>query len=206
MSHPTTLRERRKEELREEILAAARTLFVQIGYDAFSMRKLAEKVGCSAGNLYLYFPSREELFRCLMDESFAELKQQLVESCEPGPGPVDPVARLKRGMRAYVDFGVSHPDAYGIAFLVRRPQQRDTIKPHAAFSFLQTVVASCVAAKRFRAVDVDLVSQSLWVAIHGLTSLLIHLPQFPWVARDQLMATVIDNAVDPFTRPRKGRS
>ncbi|MCU1283088.1 MAG: bacterial regulatory s, tetR family protein, partial [bacterium] len=121
---PTTLRERRKEELREKIIAAARTLFVQIGYAAFSMRKLAAKVGCSAGNLYLYFPSREELFRCLMDESFAELNQRLVEACGPGVGRVDPVARLKRGMRAYVDFGVSHPDAYGIGFLVRRPKQR----------------------------------------------------------------------------------
>src|SRR3954447_17844503 len=100
MTHPgRTLRQRRKEELRERILVAARALFVQVGYDAFSMRKLAEEVGCSAGNLYLYFESQEHLFRCLVDDSFAELERDLRAALSSHR---DPVARLRRGMRAYV--------------------------------------------------------------------------------------------------------
>jgi AcrR family transcriptional regulator len=197
------MRDRRKEALRDEIVAAARSLFIDVGYDAFSMRKLAEKVGCSAGNLYLYFPGRDDLFRCLIDESFAELQRMIVDSVEASGA--DPVARLKRGLRTYVEFGLRHPDAYGIAFLVRRPKQRQPIRPHAAFAVLQQIVADCVASRHFRAVDVELASQAVWTAIHGLTSLFIHLPRFPWVDRDQLVTTVIDHAVDPFLRPRKAR-
>jgi AcrR family transcriptional regulator len=197
-----TLRQRRKEELRERILVAARALFAQVGYDAFSMRKLADEVGCSAGNLYLYFESQEHLFRCLVDEGFAELERELRAALSSHR---DPVAQLKRGMRAYVDFGVRHPDAYRIAFLVRRPRQQGAIEPHAAFETLRIAVRACVAARRFRKIDVDLASQALWTALHGVTSLLVQLPQFPWVDTEQLVATVIDHAVQPLLPP-KGRS
>jgi AcrR family transcriptional regulator len=204
---PQTLRQRRKEALREEIITVARNLFMDVGYDAFSMRKLAERVGCSAGNLYLYFPSREVLFRHLIDDSFAELHEMLVRPEGGSGGPaIDPVVQLKRGMRTYIEFGVRHPDAYGVAFLVRRPTEREPIKPHPSFEVLRSIVARCIAAKRFRRVDVELASQILWTSIHGVTSLLIQLPQFPWVASEELVDTVIDNAVAPFTRPPKGRS
>jgi len=52
-----TLRERHKDELTGEILAAARDLFVHEGYESFSMRKLAAAVGCSAGAIYNHFAS-----------------------------------------------------------------------------------------------------------------------------------------------------
>lgn len=199
-----SFREERKEALREQITSAARALFLEVGYEAFTMRKLAARVGCSAGNLYRYFPSREALFRGLIDESFAELNDTLVGSVVARTG--DAVVRLKRGMRAYVEFGLRHPDAYRVAFLVRRPAQHGAIEPHAAFDVLRAIVGECVATRRFRAVDVDLASQTVWTAIHGLTSLLIQLPQFPWVEHDALVAAVVDNAVAGFVRPGKRRS
>jgi len=202
METPTsTLRQRRKEELRERILDAARALFVKVGYEAFSMRKLAEKVGCSAGNLYLYFESQEHLFRCLVDDSFAELERELRAALT---SKHDPVTQLRRGMHAYIDFGLRHPDAYRIAFLVVRPRQHGAIDPHASFKTLRTAVSACVAARRFRKVDVELASQALWTALHGVTSLLVQLPQFPWVDSERLIATVIDHAVEPLLR--RGRS
>jgi len=39
-------------------------------------------------------------------------------------------------------------------------------------------------------------SQALWTAIHGVTSLLIVLPRFPWADREQLIDRVIDTAID----------
>jgi AcrR family transcriptional regulator len=200
---PTTLRQRRKEELRERIITDARTLFMQGGYEAFSMRKLAEKIGCSAGNIYLYFRSRDELFRCLVDESFDGLNQSILKPRRRGG---DPVQRLRRGLRAYVEFGLRQPDAYRMAFLVRRPDADGPVAPNAAFDVLRNIVGECIQGKRFRAIDVELASQSLWIAVHGLTSLFIQLPEFPWVAREKLITTVIDNAVASFTRTTKGRS
>jgi AcrR family transcriptional regulator len=206
-----TLRQQRKEELRERILESARQLFVTAGYQAFSMRKLAEEIGCSAGNLYLYFDSREALFRHLVDDAFAQLHDRVAGGeVVVGANDVrrrrDALQSLAAGLRAYVDFGVANPDAYRMAFLVRRPSPKGPVTPHGAFDVLRANVARCVREKRFRAVDVELASQSIWTAVHGVTSLLVQLPHFPWVDRDKLIATVIAGAVAPFVRHKKGMS
>jgi AcrR family transcriptional regulator len=47
---------REKQNVREEILDAARTLFVKEGYEQVSIRKIAEKIEYSPGTIYLYLP------------------------------------------------------------------------------------------------------------------------------------------------------
>src|SRR6202158_6237449 len=70
-------RQQHREELRRVILDAAREIFVHQGYERFSMRKLAEKIEYSPGSVYLHFNSKEELFECLVEESFARLLKTL---------------------------------------------------------------------------------------------------------------------------------
>src|SRR5580693_6963156 len=101
-------RQQHKKELRRVILNAARNIFVRQGYEDFSMRKLAEKVEYSPGTVYLHFKNKEELFECLVEESFARLLRTLT-SLQNGQQRQDPVNELKRAMRAYVDFGLSNP-------------------------------------------------------------------------------------------------
>jgi len=50
--------------------------------------------------------------------------------------------------------------------------------------------------KRFRRMDVDVASQALWAAVHGVTSLLVLRPTFHWANPDRVIAEVIDAAVD----------
>jgi AcrR family transcriptional regulator len=57
----TSLRERRKQLLREEILEAARALLSEKGYVAMSMDELAAQVGISKPTLYSYFTTKDEL-------------------------------------------------------------------------------------------------------------------------------------------------
>ena len=45
-------------------------------------------------------------------------------------------------------------------------------------------------------IDADAASQALWAAGHGITSLLILRPNFPWTDRDKLIGQVIDAAVN----------
>jgi AcrR family transcriptional regulator len=120
-------REKYKAELMADILAAAREIFVQDGYEGFTIRKLAERIGCSPGNIYLYFKDKSAIFDHLVEESFALLLAALPQpdqtKCE------DPVALLKRGLRAYVNFGLDHPDHYRFSFLMQpaiqpRPRQQ----------------------------------------------------------------------------------
>jgi len=190
-----TPRERYRDVLRQTILDAARDAFVRHGYEGVSMRKLAEKVGCSHGNLYLHFRDKAALFDCLVEESFEQFAgglRNVPESVRQG----DPVEFLRKAGRAYVEWGVANASVYEFAFMLRRPEETPPRKPHVAYERTRTLVQRCVDEKRFRHMDVDAASQALWAAAHGITSLLILRPTFPWIERDQLIGQVIDAAVD----------
>ena len=190
-------RARYKAGVQSEILEAAREIFIREGYEGFSMRILADRIGYSAAATYRHFKSKGEIFQRLADESFAALMQASA-NVKPIESE-DPVNRLKRGMLAYVDFGLKNPDHYRIAFLLHRPDRPDiseASRPTAAIAGLKSRVRACIDAGRFQAEDLDLLAQSLWAAVHGVTSLLIERPSFPWVARGRLIARVIDSAVE----------
>jgi AcrR family transcriptional regulator len=183
-----------KAEVQAEILGAAREIFVHEGYENFSMRALAERIGYSTAATYKHFKSKGEIFEHLADQSFAALMaaSERVKSI----AAEDPVDRLKRGMLAYVNFGLQNPDHYRIAFLLHQLGTTRHPKPTAAYAGLKSRVQSCIDTGRFRSEDTDLMAQSLWAAAHGITSLLIQKPAFPWVARRRLITQVIDSAVE----------
>src|SRR5262245_25849297 len=191
----STPRERYRNELRRAILDAAREAFVRDGYEGVSMRKLAERVGCSHANLYVHFTDKEALFNCLVEESFDQFgagMRKLIESARGG----DSVTLLRKAGRAYVEFGVANPSVYEFAFLLRRPGGVGPRKPHVTYERVRALVQRCIDEKRFRRMDVDAASQALWAAGHGITSLLILRPTFAWTDRDKLIGQVIDAAVD----------
>jgi AcrR family transcriptional regulator len=181
--------------LRRAILDAAREAFVREGFEGVSMRRLAEKVGCSHGNLYLHFKDKQDLFYCLVEESFDEFfagMRALAESARGG----DVVELVRKMGRAYVAFGVANPSVYEFAFLLRRPHEDPARKPHATYERVRSLVQRCLDEKRFRPMEVDAASQALWAAAHGITSLLILRPTFAWTDREALIGQVIDAAVD----------
>lgn len=197
----TKRRETQKGEIRDE----ARAIFVRDGYESFSMRKLAAALGCSPGAIYLYFENREDLFRSLVEESFARLYASLSALAdEPGGDPVD---RLKRGLHLYVDWGMRHPDDYRTAFLLAPPSP-GPYRTHRAFDVLRRMVADCLPPGKGRKESAETASQAIWAAVHGITSLLIQRPSFPWRTRESVTGRVIESAVDgalAASRRRKRR-
>jgi len=191
---------RQKKFLRQEILDAASELFVKEGYENVSMRRIADKIEYSPTTIYLYFKDKAELLEQVCQETFARLRQVLVR-IEELPG--DPIERLKRGLVAYVKFGLENPHHYRATFMMPIPEGFDEEKyanPDSpgmqAFDFLRRRVYDCMAVGRFRKLDPELVSQTLWAGVHGVTSLLIiHCKGFPWVGTDQLIHSMVDTLV-----------
>lgn len=68
MPSATAPRKRRKEARPAELLAAALTLFVDKGYAATSLERVASHAGVSKGTLYLYFERKEALFKAVIQE------------------------------------------------------------------------------------------------------------------------------------------
>jgi AcrR family transcriptional regulator len=195
-------RERDKRALREEILRAARSLFVEQGYESVSMRKIAGRIDYSPTAIYLHFRDKSDLLRSICDETFAKLVAALEriadQSASRGGNPVE---LLKKGLHAYVEFGLAHPDHYQLTFLTRHqgPPEEKLDMGMCAFAHLTTAVQACVDGGRFRDNDVATTSQALWAAVHGVTALLIQQTDFPFVAQKKLIRRVIDSMVDGLT-------
>lgn len=193
----TKSREKYREELRRAILDAAREAFVRDGYGAVSMRTIAKSVGCSHAALYLYFEDKRQIFDAIVEESFAQLETAL-RSMKGSRN--DPVRWIRKAGRAYVDFGMANPHAYEFAFVLRRPEGSPKPVPHPAYGMLRMLVQRCIDEKRFRAMNVDVASQALWTAVHGVTAMMIARPDYPWADRDAVIRRVIDSAVDGLLR------
>src|SRR5882724_4499666 len=106
-------RAREKANIREEILEAARALFVKEGYEHVSMRKIAEKIEYAPGTIYLYFRDKAEILERLCEETFSKLEQRMQAI---NADPSDPLEGLRRGLRTYVQFGIDNPHHYIVSF------------------------------------------------------------------------------------------
>ena len=187
---------REKQELRQEILGAARDLFIEQGYEAVSMRKIADRIEYSPTTIYLYFKDKDDLFDCLCSDTFEKLVEQL-ESIPEG----DPVEGLRAGLRAYIDFGVAHPAQYRVTFMTPldghcpgKGRMRNETGER-AFSCLRNAVGACVSAGRFRVIDLEVTSQAIWAAAHGVTSLLITHGGCEWMLREPLVNSFLDTII-----------
>ncbi len=195
-------KERQKQNLRREILTAVLDLFVNEGYQCVSMRKLADKIQYSPTTIYLHFKDKAELLECVCEQMFAQLAQTFTEIVAHSRSPLE---ALRQSCRAYVNFGLEHPDEYTVAFMFGSGQRlaQDAVAfPMAmqAFNQLLAGVEACMSVGELEPADAGMVSQVVWAGIHGITSLLIVKPSFPWANRDQLIDLMIEAMIKSFQR------
>jgi AcrR family transcriptional regulator len=190
-------RAREKEGLREEILDAARTLFVKEGYESVSIRKIAEKVEYAPGTIYLYFQDKQEILDRICEETFTKLIARL-QAIEHDPSA--PLDKLRRGIRAYIQFGLDHPNHYIVTFIQAKMNDRSKSIFESvgiqAFQGLRQCVQNCVDAGELVSEDTDELAQTIWAGMHGLTSLLITCQGFPFVEHNRLMDRMVHTLVE----------
>ena len=207
-------RAREKSETRDKILDAARELFVTEGYEGVSMRRVAEKIEYSPTAIYVYFADKQELFHELCQQDYARLAEVFQSSAMSS----DPIERLKQIGSTYTEFGVRYPNHYKFMFMTPHPphepdeEDREVMgNPEVdAYAFLKWAVQQAIDAGRLREEfqDAELISQTLWAAVHGVISLDIAKCTDPWVdwrplqQRAQLM---LDATMRGLVRPGKDK-
>src|SRR5262245_20888191 len=108
-------RAREKTQLRQEILDAAREIFAAEGFEALTMRRVAEEIEYSPTAIYLQFKDKSELVQALCDETFAGLVKRLEGLQKKHADPLD---YLEAGLRCYIDHGLKHRSHYFVVFVV----------------------------------------------------------------------------------------
>ena len=183
---PKNKSEQDREQLRRLILDAARTLFVERGVEAVSMREIAKQINYSATTLYNYFADKEALLQALCDADFLALATGIREIMQIP----DPILRIRALCQGYAQFALQHPGHYRFMFMTpRAPCNLDITRiergntEQDAYAQLKTVVQTAFDAGLFREnlQDSELIAQTLWAGVHGVCSLEIALGNDIWM-------------------------
>lgn len=175
--------------LRGQVLTAAMDLLRETGSEeAVSVRAVAQRVGVSAPSIYLHFADKQALLDAVCAEVFEALHVAMKTASSEAD---DPWEALRQQGIAYVRFALANPEHYRIV-MMRGPSQHDPSDEIAsgAFGHLLDGVTTCIGLGVLEGDPVDL-GLKLWAAAHGLASLLITKPRFPWPPVDELVDSTI---------------
>lgn len=182
---PKIKTEQEKQQMRANIMDAARELFVNKGVEAVSMREIAKLIGYSATAIYLHFNDKESLLRAICEADFLSLADAL-NDISAIPDSLDRMVALGQG---YAKFALTYPNHYQLMFMTKHTS--DQLNNHEneqnnaeknGYLQLKTVVAAAHADGRFRKelTDVSLIAQTIWAAMHGVCALQIMMSEDDW--------------------------
>ncbi len=174
--HPPTVselrRERERTEMADRIMAAARDMFVRDGYEAVTLRKIAEAIEYSPGAIYQYFKDKKDLVRAIIVKDSHDLRQHLLE-CLTLDHPVEQLVEMAR---RYAAWGIAHPNHYRL-LLVPPPVWAEQDRELRGQIPLEKEVLHVLNVLVKGAIDrgllkekhnqPSLVAATLWAGIHG---------------------------------------
>jgi len=195
-------RERERGETRDKILATAREMFEQEGYEAVTMRAIANRIEYTPTALYHHFRSKHDLLTELCASEFAKFGSRFRHAAKG----TDPIARLRAAAETYFRFAEEHPSQYRFLFMtVFSPLTQEGLRPlhrfddpeYDAYAFLRQTCADAIAGGLLRPEydDPDALAQMLWGAVHGQISLQMakNYQEFvPWKDLRHMVMTTFD--------------
>lgn len=168
MSRPK--RSRNSDRTRAHILEAARELFVELGYGAVTVRKVAARAGISHGTIYLYFRDKDDLLLQVSEEQFARLLGALRRL----PRTRKPAERLIDALQVMAAFGVANPHEFHLmmgthaAIAERRPRIDRAPMAEQVTGFMTDLVGTVI---RKPEAEPEAASLIAWVLVASVTGL-----------------------------------
>ena len=178
-------REQERADTREKILEAARHMFVEQGYEATTMRAIADAIAYTPTALYHHFANKQALVAELCQLDFDGLARHFAAAASL----LDPIERIREIGLLYLQFAVEYPNHYKFMFMTALPEieHRPGIVGNPEKDAYALLVLSCRQAieqgrLRPQYADPDELAQILWASLHGLISLRMtkHDPWVPW--------------------------
>jgi len=178
------------ERLRDDIIEAASRLLADPAAPPLTLRAVAREVGVAATSVYLHFADIESLILAVADRRFSELVQVQDQSRDP-----DPCEAVQAGCLAYCEFGLAQPGNYQVMFTTPLPMPEDMTPDQfpgrKAFQQLTDRVAAC-AGTHPDDPEAFFTAQLVWQQLHGIVSLRISRPRFPWPPLESTVRTAVD--------------
>jgi AcrR family transcriptional regulator len=183
---PSTQRQRRKDARPSELLDAALELFVEKGFTAARAEEVAQRAGVSKGTLYLYYPSKEELFKAVIVRNLTSRIADTAQQVEAWDGEMAPL--LESLLVQWWQETYASPASGVFKILIAEMRNfpeiaeyyvQQVIEPGSAL--IGGIIARGIASGEFRAVDVESTVHSLVLPMvmlcvhkHGLAACTPH--------------------------------
>lgn len=174
-TRPHRARRGEGERLREDLLDAAEALLIEKGsMDAVSMRAIASRVGVTPPSIYLHFADKDALFFACCNRRFSEFGAVIVAALDDADGPIEQLAALGR---AYIAYGLGHPEHYRVLFGQRMeiPEGVDITQLPGmnALGLLVAVIDRGMREGVLRQGDPTYAAIALWSTVHGYVQLVL---------------------------------
>ncbi|MCX5417152.1 TetR/AcrR family transcriptional regulator [Streptomyces sp. NBC_00059] len=161
-------KQRERAERERLIVARARELAEEQGWEAVTTRRLAESIEYSQPVLYSHFRGKREIIGAVALQGATELAAAVRTAAAGANGPRERVAALAH---AYLDFAEHHPAVYDAVFQLDGGlayAQEDTPEPlKDAFAAL----LECLGEVAGDDVHPGLFTETFWASLHGLATL-----------------------------------
>ncbi len=157
---------RRADKRPDEILDAALSCFMELGYAATRVEDIAERAGISKAAVYLYFESKQALIEGLVGRELAPIPDQAALAIASFPGPVRDILRQ---VMQIIATRISDPKTIAIPLLVLResvtfPELADTYREQVlnkALPIMQSLIQKGVESGEFRQIDPEQALRSI---------------------------------------------
>lgn len=182
---------------REIVVAAARDQIIQKGLYAVSLRQVGASLGVTAPALYAYVDDKRDLLRGVAEHEFGVLLKRF-----DGVHEVDPIQRMRRLSRVYIEYAVENPELFKTMFLfppelnITAVTGEELPLATKAFNYAADAIGQAIEQGLFRA-DLDplMVTFTTWTATHGLANVLLLGFAFDDRTKDLLIDTVLDTVI-----------
>ena len=188
-----------RNETRQRIAAAASQLFIEEGYSAVSMRRLAKEVGLTPMALYRYYDHKIDILKCLWIQVFDVVFQKIGKSVARHK---EPRKKLDAAAKAYVKYWLKNPEHYRMVFMsegVGDPEvsafigDSGTVEKFQIFLELIAVCTQIQDSKKIKELG-DLLICSLTGIIHSQTTLSGYDWTKPNILVESAVSAILDSA------------
>jgi AcrR family transcriptional regulator len=188
---------RHKEEVRESILRAAWALVLEEGWQALSIRKIADAIEYSVPVIYTHFENKEAILQEFLQQGFRLLNQDLQNAKDQAQKPAD---QLEAIAHAYWDFAFRNKEYYQLMYGLGMPTC-ETVRQVPALGRFSEILQAPIQTLIGRSPQPDtnplLKFHTFWSMLHGLVSInMVDRTACP----DELHQMVLQDAIRGFIK------
>lgn len=164
-------RERERQEVRQSILAAARQIAIEEGWQAVTTRKVADRIEYSQPTIYEYFDNKEAILMALVYQGF----ERALSAMQAARSQHDqPEQQLLAMSNAYWTFALTCPELYQVMYGLGGVGFTHANTPddaRATFALLRETLCAWLEANHLTMEQPDDAIDAIWGTVHGLITL-----------------------------------